>query len=162
VGHASAGEFSLPYALSRARFGSAIDATNWKLQHHEWKTGPVLRVQSSAVVGTEHGVPGCAEKSSPQCWWVCGVKPSLLHCWETSQGVGMGRDLGGQGVPGLVWARNVAINVPLFDKRVFGRTGNKCVRGPSPLPVQGVSSWETTQRKILIFCLQLSARATAG
>lgn len=54
------------------------------------------------------------------------------------------------------------ISVPLFDKWVFGRTGNKRVRDPSPLPVWIVVGRETTQRKILIFCLQVSANAAAG
>lgn len=54
------------------------------------------------------------------------------------------------------------INVRLFDKWVFGRIGTKRVKGTSPLPMRSVGSWGTTQGKIFIFCLQLSARATAG
>lgn len=80
---------------------------------------------SSAVVGTEHGVLGHAGKSPPKCRWVCGGEPSLLNCCETARRVGMGRDFGGQGIQGLPWTRSMAINVPHFDKLVFGRTGNK-------------------------------------
>lgn len=53
-----------------------------KLQHDKCRPGPVLCPHGGAEVGREHGVPGPAERSPPECWWACDGEPSLLNEWE--------------------------------------------------------------------------------
>lgn len=59
---------------------------------------------------------------------------STMGAFPTSQlgdaaKVEIGRDFGGQGVRCLPWTRGMVINMPLFDKWVFWRTGDMWVRG---------------------------------